>query len=201
MPPLVRGLNVFYFVGALPAAPGCSSSGSTAARGRRSGLFRNGFLAATAIALLVALALPDGAAARSPASASRTRCASFSDIDIGSPGIGALSDPVAAVPSLHAGWALGVGVGLVLYARPLFWKVLGVALPGRRRADDVATGNHFILDALAGVLVMALGFAVAALPSGETVLDLCRDAGWSSQVARRAHNPEVAGSNPAPAMK
>ena len=28
-----------------------------------------------------------------------------------------------------------------------------------------------------------------------------RDAGWSSQVARRAHNPEVAGSNPAPATK
>ncbi len=26
-----------------------------------------------------------------------------------------------------------------------------------------------------------------------------RDAGWSSLVARRAHNPEVAGSNPAPA--
>ena len=25
-------------------------------------------------------------------------------------------------------------------------------------------------------------------------------AGWSSLVARRAHNPEVAGSNPAPAM-
>src|SRR5690349_23713656 len=25
------------------------------------------------------------------------------------------------------------------------------------------------------------------------------DAGWSSSVARRAHNPEVAGSNPAPA--
>src|SRR5438105_9045084 len=27
-----------------------------------------------------------------------------------------------------------------------------------------------------------------------------RAAGWSSQVARRAHNPEVAGSNPAPAI-
>src|SRR3954447_18160168 len=27
------------------------------------------------------------------------------------------------------------------------------------------------------------------------------DAGWSSQVARRAHNPEVAGSNPAPATR
>ena len=28
-----------------------------------------------------------------------------------------------------------------------------------------------------------------------------RDAGWSSLVARRAHNPEVAGSNPAPAIR
>ena len=28
----------------------------------------------------------------------------------------------------------------------------------------------------------------------------CRVAGWSSQVARRAHNPKVAGSNPAPAI-
>ncbi len=27
------------------------------------------------------------------------------------------------------------------------------------------------------------------------------DAGWSSQVARRAHNPKVGGSNPPPATK
>lgn len=27
------------------------------------------------------------------------------------------------------------------------------------------------------------------------------DAGWSNQEARRAHNPEVAGSNPAPATR
>ncbi len=27
------------------------------------------------------------------------------------------------------------------------------------------------------------------------------NAGWSSQVARRAHNPEVAGSNPVPATR
>ena len=27
------------------------------------------------------------------------------------------------------------------------------------------------------------------------------DAGWSSLVARRAHNPKAAGSNPAPATK
>ena len=28
-----------------------------------------------------------------------------------------------------------------------------------------------------------------------------RNAGWSSLVARRAHNPKVVGSNPAPATK
>lgn len=33
------------------------------------------------------------------------------------------------------------------------------------------------------------------------VLRYADDAGWSSKVARRAHNPEVAGSNPAPASK
>ena len=30
---------------------------------------------------------------------------------------------------------------------------------------------------------------------------LFSDAGWSSMVARRAHNPKVVGSNPAPATK
>src|SRR4051794_22939873 len=30
---------------------------------------------------------------------------------------------------------------------------------------------------------------------------ISRDAGWSSLVARRAHNPKVAGSNPAPATE
>jgi hypothetical protein len=30
---------------------------------------------------------------------------------------------------------------------------------------------------------------------------MCSDAGWSSLVARRAHNPKVAGSNPAPAIE
>ena len=30
---------------------------------------------------------------------------------------------------------------------------------------------------------------------------LLSDAGWSSMVARRAHNPKVVGSNPAPATK
>jgi hypothetical protein len=33
------------------------------------------------------------------------------------------------------------------------------------------------------------------------ILELSYDAGWSSPVARRAHNPKVTGSNPVPATK
>src|SRR3954454_6905337 len=40
-----------------------------------------------------------------------------------------------------------------------------------------------------------------ASPGTVRCYDLRRVAGWSSQVARRAHNPEVAGSNPAPATQ
>jgi hypothetical protein len=88
----------------------------------------------------------------------------FSDINIGSPRSSPFSDPVAAVPSLHAGWALGVGIGLVLYARPPFWKAVGALYPFVVVLTIVVTGNHFVFDAIAGMAVLGLGFAVAALP-------------------------------------
>ena len=124
----------------------------------------------------------------------------LSGIDIGAPGSAGLSDPVAAVPSLHAGWALGVGVGLVVYAQPLAVRAVGVLYPAAVVVTIIVTGNHFVFDALAGMLVIAAGFGLACHLARPAVVDFRRDAGWSSQVARRAHNPEVAGSNPAPAM-
>ncbi len=39
-----------------------------------------------------------------------------------------------------------------------------------------------------------------SIPSASTISFLNNDAGWSSPVARRAHNPKAAGSNPAPAI-
>src|SRR3954465_8113518 len=41
--------------------------------------------------------------------------------------------------------------------------------------------------------------AAAGLPSGGFFVRVTGDAGWSSPVARQAHNLKVAGSNPAPA--
>jgi PAP2 superfamily len=132
-------------------------------------VFRNGFLAATALALAVSWSFPT-APPRVADLGLEDTLRRFSDIDIGSPGSGGLSDPVAAVPSLHAGWAVAVAAGLVLFARPVALRVLAPLYPALVVLTILATGNHFVVDAAAGVLVMALGFGLAALPAAVTVV-------------------------------
>ena len=68
------------------------------------------------------------------------------------------------MPSLHAGWAVGVGVGLVRYAKQPALRVLGVVYPVVVMLTIVVTGNHFIFDALAGIAVLAAGFMVMEIP-------------------------------------
>jgi hypothetical protein len=115
-------------------------------------LFRNAFLVTTAIALVVHWRFP-------------TAPPRLAGVGLVHPGLGlaGLSNPVAAVPSLHAGWALGVGVGVVRYARSLAWRLAGAVYPAAICFTIVATGNHFVLDAAAGMAVLGLGFAAAAV--------------------------------------
>ena len=65
------------------------------------------------------------------------------------------------------------------------------------RPDDRAAPG---LRTHGGSLYRLVGRRYTAIPSWGTIR-LVGDAGWSSPVARRAHNPKVAGSNPAPATK
>ena len=44
-------------------------------------------------------------------------------------------------------------------------------------------------------------FAGVRIPQSPPFIKKLNIAGWSSLVARRAHNPKVVGSNPAPATK
>ena len=203
-PALVEAMNVFYLAAHFARHGRSSSSGSTAARRAGFRLFRNAFLLATAVSLLVEWRFPT-APPRLAGLGLEDTLRRFSDIDIGSPGSGGLTDPVAAMPSLHAGWALGVAAG----RRSSYARSRGRAAGGRSSTrlavvlTVLVTGNHFVLDALAGMrVVMPVGFGSPRplRPALEVVDSRC-DAGWSSQVARRAHNPEVAGSNPAPAIR
>jgi PAP2 superfamily protein len=152
----VRAMNVFYFVGHFVLT---SIFFFWLYHANRDGFrrFRNGFLTATFIALVVHWQFPT-APPRLAGVGLEDTLRQLSNIDIGSPTSSSFSNPVAAVPSLHAGWAVGVGAGLVLYARPLLWRAVGVVYPLAVILTIVVTGNHFIFDAIAGVVVMALGF-------------------------------------------
>ena len=97
------------------SSPGSSSSGSTTARATGFRSFRDGFLAATAIALVIHWLYPTAPPRLAGVGIEDTLLV-LSGIDIGSPTSSALSNPVAAVPSLHAAYALGVGIGLIRYA-------------------------------------------------------------------------------------
>src|SRR3954462_8131908 len=161
LPEVVRAMNVFYFVGHFVLT---SIFFFWLYHTNRDAFsrFRNGFLVATFIALVIHWQFPT-APPRLPDVGREDTLRSLSNIDIGSPTSSSFSNPVAAVPSLHAGFALGVGIGLVLYARPLFWKAIGVLDPMAVVHTTIVTGNHFILDAIAGMLVLGLGFVVAAV--------------------------------------
>lgn len=75
-------------------------------------------------------------------------------------GMGAITNPYAAMPSLHFGWALVVGGGVVLLSRSR-WRWVAGLHPAFMLLAVVATGNHYLLDAAAGgALVLASAGAV-----------------------------------------
>lgn len=68
-------------------------------------------------------------------------------------GLGALTNQLAAMPSLHVGWAFWVGLVLVRHANAR-WATAGVAYAGVSTVVVVVTGNHYVLDAVAGIAVV-----------------------------------------------
>jgi PAP2 superfamily len=163
VPELVEAMNLFYFVGHfLLTAVFFVWLYHRSRDGFRS--FRNGFLAATAIAVFIHWQFPTAPPRLLAGLGIEDTLEAIWNIDIGSPQASAFSNPVAAVPSLHAGWAAGVGAGLVRYARKRWLRVAGVLYPIAVVLTIVVTGNHFIFDALAGVAVLAAGFLVVNLP-------------------------------------
>ena len=71
----------------------------------------------------------------------------------------------AAMPSLHAGWDLLVGIAIVSASSVLAVKVIGYLLPVLMGISVVVTANHFVLDVVAGVSLALLGHAIAAWPA------------------------------------
>jgi len=70
-------------------------------------------------------------------------------------------NPYAAVPSLHYGWAVLIGGVLFWTTRNVWLRGLAVLLPVGQFTSILFTANHYILDAMAGLVVGLLGLLVA----------------------------------------
>ncbi|MEU0167751.1 phosphatase PAP2 family protein [Streptomyces iakyrus] len=77
-----------------------------------------------------------------------------------------LTNQYAAMPSLHFGWALWCGVIVAVLASRWWRKALGLLHPLLTGVSIVATGNHWVLDAAGGAVVVAAGFGLTYLLSG-----------------------------------
>jgi hypothetical protein len=71
-----------------------------------------------------------------------------------------LVNEYAAMPSFHAGWNLVLGIELFRASRHLVVRAFAVAMPAGMAFAVVATANHFVLDVLAGALVVVVALAV-----------------------------------------
>jgi hypothetical protein len=78
-------------------------------------------------------------------------------------------NPYAAMPSMHVGWSLLLGI-VAWRALPGALKALGLLHPVMMTLAVTATGNHYLLDAIGGAAVALAGLAVAGLLSGRPEL-------------------------------
>jgi hypothetical protein len=125
-------------------------------------LVRTTIVAATALAL-VGYVLYPAAPPRLAGLGFADTVSASAGVNLSSDALGALYNPFAAVPSLHFGYALVVGVTLVALASRRIVRVAGAVYPLAMLVVIVGTGNHFLFDAALGAVAVAVGWLVAIL--------------------------------------
>lgn len=122
---------------------------------------RNAFLASGAIGVVIYWLFPVAPPRLVPFAGFIDTMAAFDRVGYNAQEAKAFVNPYAAVPSLHFGWSLLLGA-VVAYVSGKPWAyVFGVAWPVAMFFSVVMTGNHFILDAVAGGVVSFAGLGIA----------------------------------------
>jgi hypothetical protein len=75
----------------------------------------------------------------------------------------------AAMPSLHIGWSTWCALAIAHLAQRKWVKALGVLYPFATFAVIIGTANHYVLDAVGGLVVLGAGFLVQRLLLGRPV--------------------------------
>jgi hypothetical protein len=75
------------------------------------------------------------------------------------------ANELAAMPSLHMAWAAWCALAVWRACARRWVRALAIAHPSLTAFTVMATGNHFLLDLLAGLLVLALAVALTRAPA------------------------------------
>ena len=67
----------------------------------------------------------------------------------------------AAMPTLHAGWDLLIGISIATAAGTAIVRAVGWLLPVLMAFAVVATANHYVVDVVAGIALAMVGYACA----------------------------------------
>jgi len=122
--------------------------------------FRNTILLANGIGLIGYVLLPTAPPRMFPDLGFADTLANYAGLNHGSGLVEIVSNPYAAMPSLHSADALIVGLVLSSVCRNPVAKVLWLLWPGWVWFSVMATGNHFWLDCAAGIFVALVAIAV-----------------------------------------
>lgn len=125
-------------------------------------VFLVGFLSALAVFTLFPLASPFLASPFNEAGNLMDTIQELGPSFYGGPGMAPFYNTYAAMPSLHFTWTAVLGVLLVRRLRGVL-KSLGVAYPALTFFAITVTGNHFIVDAIAGGALAAVSLGLMQL--------------------------------------
>jgi len=133
---------------------------------------RNMFMVAMGLALVGYVLYPTAPPRMLPELGFADTVADFTGISESS--VGALFNPFAAVPSMHVCFALMLSVPMIRMARHSWAKALWVAYAPVVTFVVIATGNHWVFDAVTGAMVAAVS-ALAA----QTLFARARPHAWA----------------------
>lgn len=85
-------------------------------------------------------------------------------------GVAAASNQFAAMPSMHIGWALWCALVVSSLVASRWVRLCAALYPIITLTVIVATANHYLLDAVGGILALAGGFLAQRVLSGRPAL-------------------------------
>jgi hypothetical protein len=127
-------------------------------------LMRNALALTTALALVGFILMPLMPPRLLPAEygvvATLARYPTFWSFNSGA--MSRVSNQFAAMPSVHVAWALWCALVFVPRVRSRAARAAAITYPVATVIVIVLTGNHYLLDAAGGAVVLAIGWAIAA---------------------------------------